>query len=65
MQRQLDIFDQVEAKYSAVNPLFKEVVASQRAYAERVVKWSLDTIVSPRMAYNHYFGAKKTGAKKA
>ena len=63
LQRQLEIFDNVETKYSAANPLFKEVVASQRKYAERVVKWSLDTIVSPRMAYNHYFG-RKPAAKK-
>ena len=65
LQRQLEVFDKVEAKYSAANPLFKEVVASQKKYAERVVKWSLDTIVSPRMAYNYYFGPKKAGGKKA
>ncbi len=64
LHKQLEIFDQVEAKYSAANPLFKEIVASQRKYAERVVKWSLDTIVSPRMAYGYYFG-KKPAAKKA
>jgi len=64
LHKQLEIFDQVEAKYSAQNALFKEIVASQRKYAERVVKWSLDTIVSPRMAYNYYFG-KKPAAKKA
>ena len=64
LQRQLEVFDKVEAKYSAANPLFKEIVASQRKYAERVVKWSLDTVVSPRMAYNYYFG-KKPAAKKA
>jgi len=64
LQRQLEVFDKVEAKYSAANPLFKEVVESQRKYAERVVKWSLDTVVSPRMAYNYYFG-KKPAAKKA
>jgi len=64
LHKQLEIFDQVEAKYSATNPLFKEIVASQRKYAERVVKWSLDTVVSPRMAYSYYF-SKKPAAKKA
>jgi len=64
LHKQLEIFDQVEAKYSAQSALFKEIVASQKKYAERVVKWSLDTIVSPRMAYNYYFG-KKPAAKKA
>jgi TRAP-type mannitol/chloroaromatic compound transport system substrate-binding protein len=62
--RQLEIFDQVVAKRSADNPLFKEVVESQRKYAERVVRWRLDVVVDPRMAYNYYFGAKKPAAKK-
>jgi TRAP-type mannitol/chloroaromatic compound transport system substrate-binding protein len=68
LQKQLDIFDAVMAKYSATNPLFKEVLESQKAFAGRAVKWGLDTIVSPRMAYNHYFGKKPAGkaaAKKA
>jgi TRAP-type mannitol/chloroaromatic compound transport system substrate-binding protein len=64
LQRQLQIFDQVLAKRSADNPLFKEVAASQKKYAERVVRWRLDVVVDPRMAYNYYFG-KKPAAKKA
>ncbi|HEX5019461.1 MAG TPA: twin-arginine translocation signal domain-containing protein [Candidatus Binatia bacterium] len=63
LQRQLYIFDQVEAKKSAENPLFKEIAASQRQFASRAVKWYLDTQVSPRMAYNHYFA--KPAAKKS
>ena len=58
LQKQLEIFDQVEAKKSAENPTFKEVAASQRAFAARAVKWDLDTNVSRRMAYNHYFTNK-------
>jgi TRAP-type mannitol/chloroaromatic compound transport system substrate-binding protein len=68
LQKQLEIFDQVEAKKSADNPLFKEVAASQRAFAERAVKWDLDTNVRREMAYNHYFGRKpaaKPAAKKS
>jgi len=64
LQKQLDIFDDVMEKYSAKNPLFKEVVESQKAFAKRAVSWYLDTVVNPRMAYNHYFGAKKAPAKK-
>jgi TRAP-type mannitol/chloroaromatic compound transport system substrate-binding protein len=66
LQRQLEIFDQVVAKRSADNPLFKEVVESQRKFAERVVRWRLDVVVDPRMAYNYYFGkpAAKPAAKK-
>jgi TRAP-type mannitol/chloroaromatic compound transport system substrate-binding protein len=65
LQRQLDIFDQVEAKYSAQNPMFKEIAASQKAFAARAVKWDLDTNVGRRMAYNHYFAPKKPAAKPA
>jgi TRAP-type mannitol/chloroaromatic compound transport system substrate-binding protein len=67
LQRQLEIFDQVVAKRSADNPLFKEVVESQRKFAQRVVRWRLDVVVDPRMAYNYYFGkpAGKPAAKKA
>jgi TRAP-type mannitol/chloroaromatic compound transport system substrate-binding protein len=64
LQKQLDVFDQVESKKSAENPTFKEVAASQRAFAARAVKWDLDTNVSRRMAYNHYF-ARKAAAPTA
>ena len=45
--------------------IFKEIEASQRKFAERAVKWDLDTNVSRRMAYNHYFSGQKPAAKKA
>jgi hypothetical protein len=35
------------------------------AFAKRAVSWDMDTNVSRRMAYNHYFGAKKAPAKKS
>jgi len=61
LQKQLEIYDQVVEKKSAENPLFKEIVESQLAFAKRVTQWEQDTVVSRRMAYNHYFGpnAKK------
>ena len=58
LQKQLAVFDQVEAKKASENPLFKEITESQRSFAARAVKWDLDTIVSRRMAYNHYFAKK-------
>src|SRR6202795_195057 len=58
LQKQLEIFDQVNAKKSAENPMWKEISESQRAYAERTVRWDLDTNVGRRMAYNWYFGKK-------
>jgi TRAP-type mannitol/chloroaromatic compound transport system substrate-binding protein len=64
LQKQLDLFDEVIKKYSEKNPLFKEVLDSQYAFAKRAVAWDMDTNVNRRMAYNHYFGAKKAPAKK-
>jgi TRAP-type mannitol/chloroaromatic compound transport system substrate-binding protein len=64
LQKQLDVFDQVSAKKAAENPLWKEIVESQKAFAARAVAWDMDTNVSRRMAYNHYFG-KKAPEKKA
>ena len=63
LKQQLVIYDQVVAKKSSENPLFKEIVESQRAFAERVVRWDLDTNVNRRMAFDHYF-AQKAPAKK-
>jgi TRAP-type mannitol/chloroaromatic compound transport system substrate-binding protein len=60
LQKQLEIYDEVVEKKSS-DPLFKEIVESQLAFAKRVTQWEQDTVVSRRMAYNHYFGpnAKK------
>jgi TRAP-type mannitol/chloroaromatic compound transport system substrate-binding protein len=58
LQKQLQIYDEVATKKAGDNPLFKEIAESQRKYAERAVKWDLDTNVSRRMAYNHYFAKK-------
>jgi TRAP-type mannitol/chloroaromatic compound transport system substrate-binding protein len=63
LQRQLTAYDQAAAKKSADNPLFKEIAESQRRFAERAVRWDLDTNVNRRMAYNHYFS--KAGTKPA
>jgi TRAP-type mannitol/chloroaromatic compound transport system substrate-binding protein len=65
LQKQLEVFDEVMVKYAAKNPLFQEVLDSQKVFAKRAVSWYLDTVVSPRMAYNHYFGAKKAAPAKA
>jgi TRAP-type mannitol/chloroaromatic compound transport system substrate-binding protein len=61
LQKQLDVFDQVAEKKAGENPLFKEILESQLAFAKRATQWEQDTVVNRRMAYNHYFGpnAKK------
>ena len=64
LQAQLAVWDEVVAKKGADNPLFKKVEASMRAFAERAMKWDMDTNNPRRMAYNHYFG-RKAPPKKA
>jgi TRAP-type mannitol/chloroaromatic compound transport system substrate-binding protein len=56
LKRQLEIYDEVIAKKAAENPMFKEIVQSQVAFAKRVVRWEQDTVVPRRMAFDHYFG---------
>ncbi|MFO1360954.1 MAG: twin-arginine translocation signal domain-containing protein [Burkholderiales bacterium] len=64
LQNQLTAYD-AAAKKRADNALFQEIEKSQREFAERAVRWDLDTNVNRRMAYNHYFGRKPAAAKKA
>ena len=58
LQEQLKLWEAILVKKSAENPLFKEIVASQKAFASRAVKWEQDTVVNRRMAVNHFFGTK-------
>lgn len=62
LRAQLAAWDTIIAKKGAENALFKKVLDSQKAYAQRVGQWQNDYTVDFKMAYNHYFGAK---AKKA
>jgi TRAP-type mannitol/chloroaromatic compound transport system substrate-binding protein len=64
LARQLVVYDQAAAKRKD-NAIFREVEESQKAFAARSVRWFLDTQVSSRMAYNHYFAPKKAAPKKA
>ena len=65
LQAQLTVWDGILEKKSAENPMFKEIVASQKVFAERAVKWEQDTVINRRMAMNHFFGAKPAAPKKA
>jgi TRAP-type mannitol/chloroaromatic compound transport system substrate-binding protein len=53
---QLEAWSKIIEAKSAENPMFKKVLESQRAYAERTVRWQNDTLVNFRLAYNHFFG---------
>jgi TRAP-type mannitol/chloroaromatic compound transport system substrate-binding protein len=61
LKRQLEIFDEVAKKKAGENPLFKEIVESQLVFAKRACQWEQDTVVSRKMAFDHYWGpnAKK------
>jgi TRAP-type mannitol/chloroaromatic compound transport system substrate-binding protein len=61
LKRQLEIFDEVAKKYAASNPIFKKIIESQLVFAKRATQWENDTVVSRKMAFDHYFGpnAKK------
>src|SRR5213080_2730689 len=63
LKRQLEIFDDIVKKYSATNPLFKEIVESQIAFASRATQWEQDTVVNRKMAFDYYFGPKGTAKK--
>jgi TRAP-type mannitol/chloroaromatic compound transport system substrate-binding protein len=56
LQKQLEAYDATVKKKSATNPMFKEVIESQLAFAKRTTRWEQDTIVSRKMAIAHYFG---------
>jgi len=63
LKRQLEVYDEVVKKKAAENPLFKEILESQIAFARRATQWEQDTVVGRRMAYDHYFGPNGVARK--
>jgi TRAP-type mannitol/chloroaromatic compound transport system substrate-binding protein len=61
LRRQLEVYDEVAKKYATTNPMFKEIVESQLAFAKRATQWEQDYVVSRKIAFDHYWGpnAKK------
>ncbi len=60
LRAQLASWDKTIAKKAAENPAFKKVLDSQREFAQRAGQWQNDYSVDLKMAYNHYFGGKKS-----
>ena len=58
LSAQLDLYDEITRKYMGTNPLFKEIIASQLAFAKRATQWEQDYITPRKMAFDHYFGPK-------
>ena len=58
-------FYDAAAKTRSDNARWVEIEKSQKNFAERAVRWDLDTNVSRRMAYAHYFGKKPSAKPEA
>jgi TRAP-type mannitol/chloroaromatic compound transport system substrate-binding protein len=56
LKRQLELYDEIAKKYIASNPLFKEIIESQLAFAKRATRWEQDYVVSRKLAFDHYYG---------
>ncbi|MDF2809743.1 MAG: C4-dicarboxylate transporter [Microvirga sp.] len=63
LKKQLEVYDEVVKKKAGENPLFKEVLQSQLAFAQRATRWEQDTVVNRRMAFDHYFGPNAAAKK--
>ncbi|OUL98137.1 TRAP transporter substrate-binding protein [Variovorax sp. JS1663] len=59
LRAQLAAWDKTIAKKAGENPLFKKVLDSQKAFAQKAGQWQSDYMVDFKMAYNHYFGTQK------
>jgi TRAP-type mannitol/chloroaromatic compound transport system substrate-binding protein len=52
---QLNAWDKIIAAKSSSDPMFKKVLDSQKAFAQRAVRWDLLVNVDMKIAYDHYF----------
>lgn len=59
LRAQLAAWDKVTTKKSAENPVFKKVMDSMRAFAQRTGRWKNDTTIDYKMAWNHYFAQRR------
>ena len=63
LKKQLEVYDEVAKKKAAENPLFREILESQIAFARRATQWEQDTVVNRRLAFDHYFGPEGAAKK--
>ncbi len=59
LRAQLASWDKIIATKGGENALFKKVLDSQKAFAERAGSWQNDYTVDFKMAWNHYFRAAR------
>ncbi|MFM8695484.1 MAG: TRAP transporter substrate-binding protein [Betaproteobacteria bacterium] len=55
LRAQLASWDKIMEKKGSENAMFKKILDSQRAFAERAGAWQNDYLVDFKMAWNHYF----------
>jgi TRAP-type mannitol/chloroaromatic compound transport system substrate-binding protein len=55
LRAQLASWDKIMEKKGGENAMFKRILDSQRAFAERAGAWQNDYLVDFKMAWNHYF----------
>jgi TRAP-type mannitol/chloroaromatic compound transport system substrate-binding protein len=58
LRAQLASWDKIMDKKGGENAMFKKVLDSQRAFAQRAGSWQNDYTVDFKMAWNHYFGRR-------
>jgi len=58
LRAQLASWDKIMDKKSSENAMFKKILDSQKAFAQRAGSWQNDYTVDFKMAYNHYFGRR-------
>jgi len=58
LRAQLASWDKIMDKKSSENAMFKKILDSQKAFAQRAGSWHNDYTVDFKMAYNHYFGRR-------
>lgn len=61
LRAQLKAWSALAGHRSRDNPYYERILKSQQAWARRVVGWTLDTVVDPRIAYDYWF-ARLPGA---
>jgi TRAP-type mannitol/chloroaromatic compound transport system substrate-binding protein len=60
LRAQLAAWDGIMKKKSDENAMFKRILDSQRAFAERAGSWRNDYLVDFKMAWNHCFRPRRT-----
>ena len=55
LRAQLRAWSVVTARALRDNPFFEKVLNSQQVWGRRTAGWALDTLVDPRIAYDHWF----------